>query len=168
MLSSSRGQGNFWGLEASRPRPRTWPSGPRPRTSKCVLEAKDNLEDSTLGNTIHDTSFCDAIANIYDEMMLKNFINTIAKPQALFTLASWSRHMTSSLSASRFWNVSMTRRDDELFACDAHQARYVGCYQKRQTLFREGARLKWWFKACSFLTFLVLNRLMLNTKDAKV
>ena len=33
-----------------------------------------------LGNTIHDTSFCDAIANIYDEMVLKNFINTIAKP----------------------------------------------------------------------------------------
>ena len=38
VLSSSRGQGNFWGLEAS------WP---RPRTSKCVLEAKDVLEDST-------------------------------------------------------------------------------------------------------------------------
>ena len=36
MLSSSRGQGNFWGLEASRPR--AW---------KCVLEAKDVLEDST-------------------------------------------------------------------------------------------------------------------------
>ena len=34
MLSSSRGQANFQGLEASRPR--TWPS--RPRTSKCVLE----------------------------------------------------------------------------------------------------------------------------------
>ena len=40
MLSSSRGQGNFRGLEASRPRPRTW---------KCVLEAKDVLEDSTCG-----------------------------------------------------------------------------------------------------------------------
>ena len=38
VLSSSRGQGNFQGLEASRPRPRTW---------KCVLEAKDVLEDST-------------------------------------------------------------------------------------------------------------------------
>ena len=36
VLSSSRGQGNFRGLEAS-----------RPRTSKCVLEAKDVLEDST-------------------------------------------------------------------------------------------------------------------------
>ena len=51
VLSSSRGQGNFRGLEASRPRPRTWPSRPRPRTSKCVLEdvleAKDVLEDST-------------------------------------------------------------------------------------------------------------------------
>ena len=52
VLSSSRGQANFRGLEASRPRPRTWPS--RPRTSKCVLEdvleAKDVLEDSTSGN----------------------------------------------------------------------------------------------------------------------
>ena len=43
VLSSSRGQANFRGLEASRPR--TWPS--RPRTSKSVLEAKDVLEDST-------------------------------------------------------------------------------------------------------------------------
>ena len=33
LLSSSRGQANFRGLEASRP---------RPRTSKCVLEAKDS------------------------------------------------------------------------------------------------------------------------------
>ena len=44
LLSSSRGQANFRGLEASRPRP-------RPRTSKCVLEdvleAKNVLEDST-------------------------------------------------------------------------------------------------------------------------
>ena len=36
VLSSSREQGNFRGLEAS-----------RPRTLKCVLEAKDVLEDST-------------------------------------------------------------------------------------------------------------------------
>ena len=43
VLSSSRGQANFRGLEAS-----------RPRTSKCVLEdileAKDVLEDSTSGS----------------------------------------------------------------------------------------------------------------------
>ena len=38
VLSSSLGQANFRGLEASRP---------RPRTSKCVLEAKDVHEDST-------------------------------------------------------------------------------------------------------------------------
>ena len=44
LLSSNRGQGSFRGLEASSPRPRTWPS--RPRTSKCVLEAKNVLEDS--------------------------------------------------------------------------------------------------------------------------
>ena len=45
VLSSSRGQANFRGLEASRP---------RPRTSNCVLEdvleAKDVLEDSTSAN----------------------------------------------------------------------------------------------------------------------
>ena len=40
MLSSSRGQGNFRGLEASRP---------GPRTLKCVLEAKGVLEGSTTG-----------------------------------------------------------------------------------------------------------------------
>ena len=43
VLSSSRGQGYFRGLEASRP---------RPRTSKCVLEAKDVLEDSTSGTDL--------------------------------------------------------------------------------------------------------------------
>ena len=36
VLSWSWGLGNFGGLEALRPKPRTWPS--RPRTSKCVLE----------------------------------------------------------------------------------------------------------------------------------
>ena len=41
LLSSSRGQANFRGLGASRP---------RPRTSKCVLEAKDVLEDCTSDN----------------------------------------------------------------------------------------------------------------------
>ena len=43
VLSSSRGQGNFRGLEASRP---------RPRTSKCVLETKDVLEDFTSGDNL--------------------------------------------------------------------------------------------------------------------
>ena len=38
VLSSSRGQGNFRGLEASRP---------RLETSKCVLKAKDVREDAT-------------------------------------------------------------------------------------------------------------------------
>ena len=50
VLSSSRGQANFRGLEASRPRP-------RPRTSKSVLEdvleAKDVLEDSTSAKRLH-------------------------------------------------------------------------------------------------------------------
>ena len=42
LLSSSRGQANFRGLEASRPRPRTPKS-----VLEDVLEAKDVLEDST-------------------------------------------------------------------------------------------------------------------------
>ena len=41
VLSLSQGQGNFRGLDASRP---------RPRTLKFVLEAKDLLEDSTSAN----------------------------------------------------------------------------------------------------------------------
>ena len=44
-LSSSRGEGSFRGLEASRP---------RPRTSKCVLEAKDVLKDSTFGGNTYN------------------------------------------------------------------------------------------------------------------
>ena len=38
VLSSSQGQGIFENLSASRPKPRTWLSRRRPRTSKCVLE----------------------------------------------------------------------------------------------------------------------------------
>ena len=44
VLSSSRGQGNFRGLEAS-----------RPRTSKCGLEASDVLGDST---SYENNCFC--------------------------------------------------------------------------------------------------------------
>ena len=55
VLSSSRGQANFRGLEASRPRP-------RPRTSKSVLEdvleAKDVLEDSTSAELLENRIFC--------------------------------------------------------------------------------------------------------------
>ena len=45
VLSSSRGPGNFRGLEVSRPR--TWPSKPRPRTLKCVLvdSTSDNYKE---------------------------------------------------------------------------------------------------------------------------
>ena len=73
VLSSSRGQANFRGLEASRPRPRprTWPSRPRPRTSKSVLEdvleAKDVLEDSTSGNNQN-----------------KNFRKRVTSPKSFF------------------------------------------------------------------------------------
>ena len=43
VLSWSREQGNFRGLVASRPRPRTWPTRSRPRTSKCVLEDSNSV-----------------------------------------------------------------------------------------------------------------------------
>ena len=52
VLSSSRGQVNFHGLEASKP---------RPRTSKCVLEAKDVLEDST---SAINSLFCPTLEKI--------------------------------------------------------------------------------------------------------
>ena len=42
VLSTSRGQDNFQGFEAS---------SPRPRTSNCVLEAKNVFENSTSDNT---------------------------------------------------------------------------------------------------------------------
>ena len=45
LLSSSRGQANFRGPEASRPRPRTLKS-----VLEDVLKAKDVLEDSTSAN----------------------------------------------------------------------------------------------------------------------
>ena len=58
VLSSSRGQGNFRGLEASRP---------RPKTSKRVLEdipdAKDVLEDSTSG--VFCSADCSAIVFLH-------------------------------------------------------------------------------------------------------
>ena len=50
VLSLSRGQANFRGLEASRPRPRTWPS--RPRTSKCVLEDSTSVGYATRDSDI--------------------------------------------------------------------------------------------------------------------
>ena len=50
VLSSSRGQANFRGLEASRPRPRTSKS-----VLEDVLEAKDVLEDST---SVFTGNFC--------------------------------------------------------------------------------------------------------------
>ena len=57
VLSSNRGQANFRGLEASRP---------RPRTAKCVLEdvleAKDVLEDST-------SAIDNASLRIYEAML---------------------------------------------------------------------------------------------------
>ena len=48
VLSSSRGQTNFRGLEASRPRPRTSPSRPRPWTSNCVFKDSTSVKKTLL------------------------------------------------------------------------------------------------------------------------
>ena len=47
VLSSGRGQGNFRGLEALRPRPRTWGFEARPRTSKCVSRTSSRPRTSS-------------------------------------------------------------------------------------------------------------------------
>ena len=65
VLSSSRGQADFRGLEASRPRP----------TSKCVLEdvleAKDVLEDST--SAYNSVQICLNVAKCYFQFGLLLF-----------------------------------------------------------------------------------------------
>ena len=65
VLSSSRGQANFRGLKASRPRPRL-------RTSKSVLEdvleAKDVLEDST-----SEYQYCNCLL-FYGKLSLKRTV----------------------------------------------------------------------------------------------
>ena len=81
--SSSRGQANFRGLEASRPRP-------RPRTSKCVLEdvleAKDVLEDSTSGNYCHYN-----ITSLLTELPIQKTASQAAfSPPTYY--ARWSLH----------------------------------------------------------------------------
>ena len=76
VLSSSRGQANFRGLEASRP---------RPRTSKCVLEdfleAKDVLKDSTSDlqyfAIILDNNF--RVAMRYVKSTINNILNNSVK-----------------------------------------------------------------------------------------
>ena len=77
LLSSSRGQGNFRGLEASRLSPRTWPS--RPRTSRYV--PKDVLKDSTSGKCFHsENNACDSFGNLL-----------AVKPRRLRLARSWAR-----------------------------------------------------------------------------
>ena len=63
VLSSSRGQSSFRGLEAL-----------RPRTSKCVLEAKDVFEESTSAKTIsgHSKGTEGLDANIFELLIVKH------------------------------------------------------------------------------------------------
>ena len=48
------------------------------------------------GNNIRDTSFCNAITNIYHKMVLKTFIKTIAKPY----VKSWPMSKTKALHST--------------------------------------------------------------------
>ena len=64
VLSSSRGQGDSRGLEASRT---------RPRTSKCVLEAKGVLEDSTSASGLimkYEFVFCSLVTSNKNLLLL--------------------------------------------------------------------------------------------------
>ena len=74
VLSSSRGQGNFRRSKASRP---------RPKTSKCVLEAKDVLEDSISGN--HTIKFFAHFSGIKRGKGRASLRLTIAGPVSNFT-----------------------------------------------------------------------------------
>ena len=92
VLSSSRGQANFRGLEASRPRP-------RPRTSKSVLEdvleAKDVLEDST--SAIYCShSYCFKNVRNVSEMVLKSLFFKITK---IYFFKSLRSHCLLSLES---------------------------------------------------------------------
>ena len=73
VLSSSRGQGNFRGLEVSRP---------RPRTSKCVLEAKDVLENSTSGNNAYQLG-CSA--------------NRAGQMHLVYVVDEWNNHLVCTI-----------------------------------------------------------------------
>ena len=88
MLSSSRGQGNFRGPKASRPR--TWPSRPRPRTSKCVLEdvleAKDVLEDSTSEKKVFKNFF----QAIYKILTIYKILLSSSRGQAIFEAVAYT------------------------------------------------------------------------------
>ena len=64
VLSSSRVQANFRGLEASRP---------RPRTSKCVLKAKNVLKDSTSGKSIYLIVISKAKSQLISNSITINF-----------------------------------------------------------------------------------------------
>ena len=80
VLSSSRGQGNFRGLKASRP---------RPRTSKCLLVAKDVLEDSTSDRKhsksgLLSLSKVESPGHILKSLALASKVNSLAsRPQVL-------------------------------------------------------------------------------------
>ena len=84
VLSSSRGQANFRGLEASRP---------RPRTSKCVLEAKDVLEDSTSGTHEEATSSTAAAVVSHLERFWHTFVR-FGNVQKAFLLRLWQGSAT--------------------------------------------------------------------------
>ena len=131
MLSSSQGQGNFrGGLEASRPRPRL-------RTWKCVLEAKDVLEDSTSGYW-KDRRLRRVLLCFYSAI----FQLTSAKFQ---TFAYNSR--TVRPIYLKFWQQF---ENNELYVCTKFRGNTVGRVQARsQDLEKGGGGLFWKSEKCA-------------------
>ena len=91
VLSSSRGQANFRGLEASRPRPRTSKS-----VLEDVLEAKDVLEDSTSERkltAVNSSKFPTPSGHIEGEIMVTSKIknNELDQIKVAFTLEAKQR-----------------------------------------------------------------------------
>ena len=78
VLSSSQGQGNFRGPKASRPRPRqkTWPSRPRPRTSKCVLEDSTSVSNHFILSISHELLIFASFLLLYSRQFFKKNNNS--------------------------------------------------------------------------------------------
>ena len=80
VLSSSRGQANFRGLEASRPRPGTSPSRPRSWTSNCVLKDSTSVKKILLkirgiiNGTMRGAHFSLVLSTIFNKTDLEQFI----------------------------------------------------------------------------------------------
>ena len=111
VLSSSQGLANFRGLEASRPRPRTW---------KCVLEAKNVLEDSTSANwscmlTDPDRNYISKFKRFRIQistcwiLIVSGSFNTWTRPLLLQSLIDRQRLIFLSLLILNVWTLYKLR-----------------------------------------------------------